>query len=455
MKDLVIIGGGIAGLAAAWEAQGRGLDYVIVEAGDHWGGKIVTRELPAPKGNGRFVVDGGPESFVTRKPEVWDLAHELGLGDELVNPGSETRNIFVLDAGRPQPVPLTPKTFLTTPLLSAKGKLRMMAEPFVRPRRDDGDESLQSFVSRRLGVEAATKVMGPILAGIYNTDPQSQSVLVASPVMREMEAASGSLVKATVGKIFARRKQSGPKRPSFVTFAGGAGRLVDALVNQLTGQLILGVAAERVSASKGGYRVGFADGSELVGHRVLLATQANVAAHLLGEFGDVAGKLEEIRHTDIGTAMLVYQDADATASLGIQGVMVPRSERRRIDAITFPGRKSPERGVPGYTMVRVFFGASDPTMLTLSDDALITAVGGELRSMVGIEGVPVEYTIFRWPGQFGQADVGHLDRVDLIEDLLPPGIAVAGGAFRGVGVPDCIRQGRQGVQLLYPRGDLA
>ncbi len=171
-KKVVIIGGGITGLAAAWHLQSyseEALEITLIEAAPFLGGKMHTRTLQ--KDGASFIIDAGPESFVTRKPEAWQLAQELGLDGQIVNPGSETRNMYVLDEGTVKKIPLSPPAFVTSDLLSLRGKARMILEPFIPAKRDDEDESLAGFVTRRLGREALDKMLGPVLAGIYNTSP--------------------------------------------------------------------------------------------------------------------------------------------------------------------------------------------------------------------------------------------------------------------------------------------
>ena len=206
-KHIVIIGGGITGLSAAWEIQHQPQNrvrYSLLEADSCWGGKVVTAKVPGPEG-GEFIIDGGAESIVTRKPEAWDIAHELGLAERIQDPGSETSDMFVLDGGVPVAIPLSPGAFIASKLLTTRGKMRLLAEPFIPAKRDQEDETLAEFASRRLGVEAMEKLIGPVLAGIYNTDPHQQSILTTSPIMREMEAEYGSLFKAVIGRMRAAR----------------------------------------------------------------------------------------------------------------------------------------------------------------------------------------------------------------------------------------------------------
>jgi oxygen-dependent protoporphyrinogen oxidase len=442
----IIIGGGITGLSAAWELQQQKNDYVLIEALDRLGGKIISREIEVD-GN-RFLVDGGPDTLVTRKRESWELALELGLRDEVVDPGSETKNIYVVDGGKPFPIPLSPALFFSTPLLTWRGKLRLIAEPIQPARRDDGDESLADFATRRLGREALEKFIGPVLGGIYNTDPNKQSILVSSPVMREMEKESGSLVFAAVNRMFRKRKNDG-RLPRFINFKKGMMQLTDALVHQLTGDLILNARVMGISRTETGFAVHLADGTTVKGDALILSTLANVSAELLREIApQAAKKLEGIKHNHIGTISLVFKETDIPPVPVINGLMVPRREKRDIDAMTFTSRKSPERSAPGYALLRVFLGGGNPLVVTYDDETLVNTVCRELQALVGIKSRPLSYTVFRWENGFPQAEVGHLDRVSEIEALLPDGICVAGSSYRGIAVPDCIKQGREAAKKL-------
>jgi oxygen-dependent protoporphyrinogen oxidase len=447
-KHIVIIGGGITGLSAAWEIQNHPqiqARYSLLEADSRWGGKVVTAAVPGPQG-GQFIIDGGAESIVTRKPEAWDLAHELDLSERIQDPGSETTDMFVLNGGEPVSIPLTPGAFIRSKLLSTRGKLRLMAEPFIPARRDSEDETLAEFASRRLGTEAMEKFIGPVLAGIYNTDPHQQSIMTTSPIMREMEAEYGGLFKAVIGRMRAAKTNSGtgPKRPRFITFQGGSAEIVDALAAKLGGDLRLNATVTRVEKAGAGYRVHLASGESLLADALVLATPANIAADLLQPLApDAAAQLGEIRHSSIGTISLFYKADDLQLDYKINGLMIPRRENRKIDAVTFPTNKMPNRAPDGFSVVRVFFGAGAPDLVILDDAALTEMVLGELRALLGIQAMPVDSVAFRWPESFPQADVGHLERVAEIESQLPESIYVTGSSYRGIGVPDCVRQGRE------------
>ena len=445
---LVIIGGGIAGLSAAWEAQQRGISYSLLEASDRWGGKVVSTEI---KMNGsRFLVDGGPDTIVTRKPEAWDLTNELGILDQVEDPGSETRGIYVVDNASPQPIPLSPFRFISSTLMTTRGKLRMMAEPFQPARQDDGDEALGDFVRRRLGEEALDKFIGPVLGGIYNTDPNIQSIMVSSPIMREMEKESGSLFLSAIKRGLRGNKngKNGAKKPRFITYKNGLQGIVDGLVSQLTGDLQLNSPALYVVKEKSRYKVYAANGEIYLADAIIFATLANVTAELLTNIsGQASALLNKISHNHIGTVSLVYKEFDIP-QFDINGLMIPRREKRAIDAVTFSSKKMPQRFSPGYVVLRVFIGGGKPEVVEYSDEELLEVIQDELLDLLGITALPVAHKIFRWKNGFPQAEVGHLDLIGEIEKHLPANIALAGSSYRGIAVPDCIRQGREAVKKI-------
>jgi oxygen-dependent protoporphyrinogen oxidase len=443
---IAVIGGGITGLSAAWELQQRGTDYTVLEADPRWGGKIVSTTLELKQS--KFLVEGGPDTLVTRKPEAWELADELGMLDQIADPGSETRGIFVLDRASLHPIPLSPTQFFTTPLLTPRGKLRLLAEPFQPARRDDGDESLADFVRRRLGQEALDKFIGPVLGGIYNTDPERQSILVASPVMREMEKEAGGLFAGALQRAF-RAKKKPVRAPRFITFKNGLQALTDELARQLTGGLRLNARVETVRTEGHGYRIQTANGESLYADAVIFATLANQTATMLKDISPQASqRLGEFNQQNIGTVSLVYRETDIPKEPVVNGLMIPRRERRLIDAVTFTSRKMPERSAPGYAVLRVFIGGSAPETVDMPEHQLLAVIRKELAELLGIAAAPQTWTVFRWQGGFPQAEVGHLQRVDKIEAGLPPGMTLAGSSYRGIAVPDCIRQGREAARKI-------
>jgi oxygen-dependent protoporphyrinogen oxidase len=445
MFDVIIIGGGITGLSAAWELQHSrpAAKYALLEASERWGGKIASRAIEAE--GKTFLVDGGPDTLITRKPETWQLTTELDLESQVAVPASETKNIYVLDGGQVQPIPLNPLLFFRTPLLTWRGRLRLMAEPFQPARRDDADESLADFVTRRLGREALEKFIGPVLGGIYNTDPARQSILVSSPIMREMEKESGSLVLAALARAF--KKPKGPKRPRFINYEKGMQQLPDSLAAHLKGILRLNAPAVRIERTSAGFAIKLASGETLEARTVILATLAHTAADLITDLAPTSATLlKQIRHENIGTLSLVYRDEDIPAEPVINGLMIPRREKRAIDAVTVSSRKMPKRAHPGYTLLRIFFGGARPELVSYDDEKLLATVRAELRGLLNIRAEPLAHDLYRWLAGFPQAEVGHLERIDAIEASLPAGIVLAGSSYRGIAVPDCIKQGREAAR---------
>jgi oxygen-dependent protoporphyrinogen oxidase len=449
-NPVAIIGGGMAGLAAAWQLQQRGIAYTLLEASPRLGGMIRTEALS--EASGQFVVDAGPESFITRKPELWQLAHTLGLQDQIVPIASEARGTCILTHGKLVPVPLGPVAFITSPLLSVRGKLRLLMEPFVAAKRSDDDESLAAFTRRRLGEEALHKLVGPILAGIYSTDPEQQSVQTTASILHGLEQ-HGSLLRGLLaqGKARSALKKSGqPLPPRSFTFKRGAQTIVDALAQQLTGTVRLNAPVAQLMAHQDGYVITLSNGEALHASALILATQANTAATLLLPIApQAATQLQHIRHESIGTLALAYRDADARTDLDITGLMVPRREGRQIDAVVW--RSSDGRAPAGHTLLRVFFGGNAPGLMDLDDEALLEVVRGELSDIIGISAAPLASRIFRWRNGFPKPDVGHLKQVREIETHLPSTMALAGNSYFGVGVPDCVRSGFAAAERICAR----
>jgi oxygen-dependent protoporphyrinogen oxidase len=439
MIDVLVIGGGITGLSAAYEIERLGFRYALFESAARWGGKLTTERYTMEEQK-TFVLDVAAESFITRKPHLWQLAHSLGLGDQLLALRSQTSGVHLLHQGQLYRIPLQPVAFLTSRLLTTSGKLRALAEPFVAPRRDEGDESLAEFARRRLGKEAATRLIEPILGSIYNADPEIQSVLVSSPHMRQLERQYGGLVRGMLATMFKRRQPDKP--PAFFTVKDGVDHVVRALVGRLRGEMALNSPISSVRREGNLYSVVTADGRRLKAYSVILTTPANVTSDLLrAQFPDASAVLSTIQHASIGTAMLGFRSADVPQQPTLSSLIIPRSENRAIDAFVWTSMRVPQRAPDGYHLLKAFFGGAQPYLMTLDDGEVVNHVRAELRQWLDIEAAPVMSHISRWQNSFPQLSVGHLDRVKQARAALPTGLFVAGSSYEGVGVPDCIRQG--------------
>lgn len=480
VTQVAIVGGGISGLATAYylqrQAAGAGapLAYTLIERSPYPGGKIQTETVTGfGTGDTPFVIEGGPDSFITQKPWALQLAREIGLGDRLLGTNDHQRKVFVLHKGKPTPLPdgvllIVPTRFMPfalSPLISPLGKLRMGLDLFIPPKRDNQDETLADFIRRRLGDEALDKIAEPLMSGIYNAEAERQSLLATFPRFRDIEAQHGSIIR---GMLASRRNGSGHGSPPpsgapsaapsakplsmFVSLQGGTQELVDALVAKLTGDLRFntGVTAIR-PASPTGYRLTLSDGSTLDAQAVVLATPTFAAADLVRSFAPAAAAhLDAIRYVSTGTISLGFRRADINHPLNGFGIVIPRSEQRPINAITWSSTKFNHRAPADHVLLRVFFGGSrNPAIVDRNDDEILAVARAELRALMGINATPVLHRIYRWYNATPQYDVGHLERVAAIEAALPSGLYVTGSPYRGIGIPDCVHQAQQTATQLW------
>ena len=462
---IAIIGGGISGLSAAWFAQKRGLEYVVLEASERWGGKLQTETVVLENGE-KFTVEGGADSFLATKPWAAQLARELGLGERLLGTNDQLRTIYVLHHGKPTPLPdgmqlIVPTMlwpFLKSPLLSLPGKLRMGLDWLIPPRTDptNADETVGNFVRRRFGQEALERLGEPLLSGIYSGESERQSLLATFPRYRQLETEFGSIIRGTrAQKAKQAQENKNGKRPAmFQSFPGGTQELVDGLVEKLTGDLRLNTAVNRILPlpTSEGYQLALGDGTLITATQVIVTTPASVAAKLLQPIAPrVAEQLELIRAVSTGTLSLGFRTEDIKRPLNGFGMVIPLREKRPINALTISSIKFPSRAPDGHALVRVFFGGSrTPETLEKTDTEILAMAKAQLEDILGITAEPLFHRIFRWQNANPQYDVGHLDRIETLEHSLPPNLYLAGCAYRGVGIPDCIAQAEQTIaRVLY------
>lgn len=440
MIDVAVVGGGISGLAAAYELQRRGLRVRLLEASARPGGVIQTDRIDG------WVIDGGPDALLVQKPAGVALCRALGLGDRLV----ETRlprTAYVLRDGRLRPIP--EGSFLGFPirfpalarssLFTWGAKLRMASEILV-PRADGDDESIASFVRRRFGEEAADYLAEPLLAGIHAGDAERLSMRALFPRLLDAERQSGSVLRSL------RSLHVAPSpRGAFVSLPGGIGELVDALAATLHPDTIVRNAHVTDIERRGGYIVHWAAGRENA-RAVVLAVPAYAAGALLPGFDtSLAALCDAIPYASTATVALGFRREQIHHPLAGSGFVVPRVERSPLLAATWVTSKWPGRAPEGFALLRGFLGGGrDPRRIERSDDELIEAARAALSDTLEIEGDPVLARIYRFPRQSPQYEVGHLQRVAAIEQRLSsvPGLFLAGSGFRAIGIPDCIADGQ-------------
>lgn len=473
---IVVVGGGMSGLAAAHRFAERtgldGVDLVLVDAAPRLGGIMETERF------GDFLLEGGPDSFVTEKPEAESLVRRLGLGDDLLGTNPSFRRTLVVHDGRLEPLPdafqllapgrLTP--FLLSPILSWRGRLGALWD-LVAPRGGPppgGDESLASFVRRRLGGEVLERIAQPMVGGIYTADPETLSLSTTMPRFLELERRHRSVILGLMRQSPAREAgTSGARFGLFATLRSGLSSLVDAIADRLPpGSVQTGtraVAIERIGATGDGsafapgarWRIALAGGERLEASGVIVALPAPRAAELLaGVDRELSSDLGAIAYASSAIVSMAFRRADVPRALDAFGIVVPEIERRRIIACSFSSVKYSGRAPADAVLLRAFVGgALHPELFALDDGAIVAVVRDELRSLLGIEVEPIFSRLHRWPESMPQYCVGHAARVARIRARTAAleTLALAGNAYDGVGLPDCIRSGEAAADALLDR----
>jgi protoporphyrinogen/coproporphyrinogen III oxidase len=451
--SVAVVGGGITGLAAAHRAtelareRGIELDLKVIEARGRLGGTIATERTDG------FLVEAGPDSFLSEKPWALALCRRLGLESKLVRTDDRYRKVFVWYRGRLHALPdgfqlLAPTRllpFATSSLFSWPGKLRMAMDVLL-PRGGGDDESLGAFVRRRLGREALERVAQPLVAGIYTADPDELSLAATMPRFLEIERRQRSLILGLrrVLRAAPQPGTSGARWSLFVTLADGMEALVRALADRLPdSSAILGQRVASVERRGGRWRLATADGVRVDADHVILAGESHGAARMLRYVDPaLATLLGEIEYAGAATVSLGYRRADVPHPLDGFGFVVPRTEGKSVLAATFSSVKYPGRAPEQHVLLRCFVGgALDARLLDEDDAQLLRRARAELREALGITAEPVLGRLARWPASMPQYRVGHLARVESLERrvLTLPGLHLAGGAYRGVGIADCVR----------------
>jgi oxygen-dependent protoporphyrinogen oxidase len=447
MNAVVIVGGGIAGLATAYELHRRGLPFILLESAERPGGVIFSEEVDG------FTIDAGPDSLLVQKPDGIKLCEELGLGDRLV-PTKAPRLSFILRGGVLHPLPTSSVLgiptrvgpFITTRLFSWPGKLRMAAETFIPPRQDDADESIGAFMTRRFGVEATRYLAEPLLAGIHAGNVNALSLRALFPRFIDTERKYGSLLRA-----FRSSPRPRDTNGAFRSLPGGLSELTRALVAALPSASVrVNTPVARVSRSNAAnaprFRVQLANGESLESQSVVIAAPAFVAARLTRDMHpDLARLCGEIEYASTGTIALAFNREQVKHPLNGSGFVVPDVEKLGILAASWLSSKWPHRAPEGRVLLRTFAGgARDPRALELSDEELIDRSMTALRPLLGVTGSPLLTRVYRWNRASAQHNVGHLVRLAAIDRILKEqsGLFLTGSGFRGVGIPDCVADGR-------------
>ena len=469
IPHIAVVGGGIAGLAAAHRLiettheRQRPLRVSLLEAGRRLGGSIGTERVDG------FVIEAGPDSFISEKPWALQLCERIGFTPRLVRTRDEHRRTYVVHGGALHELPdgfllLAPTRLwplATSRLFSWPGKLRMAADLLLPRGPERGDESLGSFVTRRLGREALERVAQPLVGGIYTADPDDLSLAATMPRFLEMERRWRSVIRAMWAQqrrapaATSGRATSGARWSLFVSVDDGMQSLVEALAQRLPeGAVRLNCPVTAVRRD-GGWKIATGDGGRIDADAVILATPAHQSARCIAETDPaLAGELRGVPYASSATVSLAYRDAQLPRALDGFGFVVPLVEARSIVACTYSSMKYPGRAPDGYVLLRAFVGGAMQQELFDQDDAAMAeSVRRELRDLLGITSEPLLTRIHRHPQAMPQYRVGHLERMARIDAALArhPGLALAGNAYRGVGIPDCIHSGELAAELVCRR----
>ena len=481
-RRVAVVGGGISGLAAAYtlarlRQSGAPIEEILFESSPRLGGVICSERTDG------FLVEGGPDSFLAEKPQAAAMARELGLASELMGSNDHARRTYILHRGRLLPLPdglmfLVPTRvwpMVTTRLLPLSAKLAAAQELFQSPPPPgpDVDEAVASFVERHFGQAMVDNIADPLLAGVYGGDTTKLSVRSVLPRFWQMEQRYGSLTRATLHAMRQRRSSaSGPdsagtgtapsrKLPLFMTLRGGLEQITTNLAapldpcRVLTSRRVLSI--EFSPSGPGGladscarrFHLICGEGSTFDADAVILALPAYLAGGLVETLDRRLGTLlEEIPYTSAMTVSLGFDESARAALPTGFGFLVPRKEGRRMLACTFVHAKFDHRAPESKAMLRCFLGgARDPQVLGLTDQEVISLARSELKTILNFSAEPLFYRVHRWPAAMAQYPVGHADRLTAIDARLRdlPGVYLAGNAYSGIGISDCIRTGRAAV----------
>jgi len=461
MNRIVIIGGGIAGLSAAYYATKKipNAQITLLESSHRWGGKITTDRVTF--GNGQFIIEGGPDTFLATKPYATALCKELGLGERLHGTNPKQKNTYVLHHNKLEPlpdglammIPTNVQAILKSHLVSWFGKARMGLD-FIQPAKAvNGDESLGSFVSRRLGREAYENLIEPLMSGIYAGDGDALSLASTFPYLRDLEIKYGSLAR---GALQIRKQSTGKavqgSRSAFLTPTTGLAEIVEALVNYLQSNnvdLLLNtpvVSINRPTRDTWNLTLGTSD--TLQADSIILATPAFISGRLLESFDPaLASVLQSIDYASTATISLAYRESNLPRKLDGYGYVIPRREGRRALACTWTSTKFPHRAPEGYALIRVFVGRAGQD-IPWNENELLALAKEELNQTLGITAEPIISRVFMWNKAMPQYNLGHPEKLKQIDSALEnyPGLALAGNGYRGIGIPDCVRSGELAVE---------
>jgi len=435
--EVVIVGGGISGLSLAYFLLKKkpDLDIKIIEAENKAGGKIVSENISS------FLCEAGVNGFLNNKPSTIVLANELGIEPLMGSEHSKVR--YILIDGQLKKVPEDPLKFFASSLLSVRGKIRMIGEYFIPPLKEDIDESVQSFVSRRVGTEFYEKLIDPMSTGIYAGDPTKMSMKSCFPKVYWLEKKYGGLIKGLIALKKGKKNVETAPKSMLMSFRNGMVELIQSLENKLASKILKNKKVLDITLNNGLYNLYMADGEYLQATKIVLACPAHESANIVKEFDKELSKLlASIPYPPLSVVAFGFKTEQIGFGTGLYGFLVPHREKRKILGCLFDSTIFPNRAPQGYVLLRTMIGGMrSPDLALLPDEKLIETALSELRDILSIKGNPEFIKIFRWQKAIPQYQVGHEEKLRKIDERLKsfPGFYLTGNAYRGVSVNDCIQ----------------
>jgi oxygen-dependent protoporphyrinogen oxidase len=458
-KKIAVIGGGITGLSAAHrltELQNEknlDIEVILIEKSNKLGGAVTTIKKDG------FLIELGPDMFFTKRPWALNLSKRLGLESELIKTNESKRGTYVLWKKKLVPVPegflmLAPSKmipFLITPLFSWSGKLRMLADLFIS-KKTVSDESLASFVRRRFGNEALERVAQPMIGGIYTADPEKLSLKATVPQFIEMEEKYGSVIKGMLHNRKENKGESGARYSQFLSFKNGMQTLVDAIEEILPeGSISLNEEVKQISRNTEGWEIQ-SEKRNIHADGLIVTTPSYHAASLIEGIDPLlAAELSSIEYASSAVIIFAYKTEKISHNLNGFGFVVPNVEKSDLIACSFSSIKFGGRAPKGCILIRAFVGgALNPNILKLDDAEIICRVEKELSDILGIKGEPEFNLIERYHKAMPQYHLGHIEKVESVFGKLKKykALEIAGNAYNGVGIPECVRSGEQAAEAI-------
>ncbi len=453
MAHLVVVGAGAAGLLAALQARARGDCVTVLEAGSRAGGVMATTHLDG------WLVEQGPNTMAPLRPEIRDLLAPCGYAELVRRPEAIAQRRYLVHQGALLPLPTRVGELVSSPLLSVAGRLRLLKEPFVE-RGGHEEESVDAFVRRRLGAEAADRIVDPYLAGTSGGDPKVLLARHVLPRLVRYEHLGGSILRGALrSRRMVRRRtapSSAPALPGIWSCEGGLVTLIDRIAATLAADLRTGVRVVEVRATDGGFAVACADGETLLADAVVVAVPAPALAAIRWEVpeGEQLAGTAQIPYASMAVVALGYRREVVGHPLDGFGLLAASVEQRRILGALFTSALFPDRAPTGHALITAFVGGGRrPELLTLDDADLFALVEEELRDLLSIDGAPVFRHLTRWEAAMPQAVVGHGDRLAAAAavEAATPGLAFAGAWRDGLAVGEVMWSGVQAVERACPR----